>query len=1713
MNPKFNEELTVVTLATAIESIINEYLGEKAVVTAIFDQVEVLYEQSKLLDIAETTMNLYDNQVIASVKAIVASAESIPEKAQATIEKSLSLVDYLLEGKLSAINLATDATLGGIIESVESIVFDYAEESEKVADTFDKLISLTSEVQVVEFVADLLALDSDESLDVAQAIVETITNKEIELVTTLFNIAHAGLSGKWSEVKVDGEAMWNAIPDEFKPYVIMTVAVTGGILYVVANDLLVEIVAGTIGTEEVLGTFIAEPLGFTNAYADGSETNELVNAIFNTKIVDIIDDDFDFKANYYEHLRVDNLSDLVIKLATKFESEEKAKIINAIAGEVAKLCGEAHIIDEIVETTMELESERLLTSVADVVVVKLPEKEDLIYAVKDLVVTLFGGKLKQLGYHGDASIQAVSSAVKAVVDASGNNSETTDAIFLEISKLYENSIINTFVNDTVNLNIDAVILSVASVVDVAVNNEFASEVISDVTNLVTTIVAGKLNKLGINNAYIGDLADAIYEVVNNFAKDNAVLVAVVEEIKALYANSTILSFVADSQVIEIEAVIESVANVVNAVPAISEKDKLTTVEEAKALLVYLLEGKLTSITINKDATLGKTIELVSDIALNYLPFLELKVITRELAELTQNVKFTALVKGLAEIKVADALDSINDIIVDMVRFDNVVLNEVFTQLEGLYADNTFATIAQATLNIELLAIVNATKQVTGKVNGLNDKIARVYVIAESILSGTIGKPVVNTVTLWSILTPVEKTVVIVVGAELGLALYFVANPAFVNLVNTALGADVTWGGVIGNALGYTLNGEHYEINGEVNSLMDIILSTKVSAMATTGYDFLGNLGEHITLGNLFTIAPVVSNVLEGINPDTNDLIKKSYTDWVMNNELMAVSDILFNISLSDILANKNRFGDYMMERISELKLADLGLGWLIVNMNKISPASATNGFTMSGTRVVDTGAWEFEGTYAKLFNVMLNHTLGQVIEAVKTKRLPWLLDDALNKLTVGDVLGETLYAMASADKPEGAKPVEINAYYDAGTGKWTSTMKYANLITKLCNINLREFRAGLAAENIKYLAKAETLGNVRIGELLDNGYNVYNEATGKWSNKDKDPMFNNDFMSHIVEKAYSIKLAEILGGPFNVATLISDLYVGELLGYTCGESHVEGHLHDNECIWYEKAQVYVDGEGDRIAYLPKDLIYEALAIHSVTDFTNGTYDLLDELGEMHIGDLMGYAREVDELDSTKVNYYEYKKVGSVFVVTVDEHGFATKLVDRDAPVNNLTAAIAEVSINEMISGSGVDAIMAKLEGLKLGDIFTYTKKDDGFWYNGTTKQEGIIAKLCDYTLGELKGDFESIINGFKVGEVIHVEGSAILELLADEEIGNLSTAITKLYVGQILGYEKVAQTDVNGYAKYETANGTAYFFNEATETWYDAEGNSADVTGLKLYASHTWFTDTNGDGELNGAEEAVSGVIGVMVNFTIGEMTASDFNDRISTSVQEQKLGDLITIDTSSVLLTSLADTKIKNLGTAINDLKLGQVITIDNNSSSVLKLLANTSISNLSTEMNDLTIGAIMGYTYDATYGWYQDANADGDYDAGEEADDLMKVIMKYKVADMSNGTFASAIKSDVKGMKINYFLNRNDCTIFKLFTEEEFNNLTLNNLSANLTTKMDANTMKVQDLVTLGMISSTQLTAERQATLAELCHKPFDQITVTELFNALFTLLDYAA
>ena len=277
-------------------------------------------------------------------------------------------------------------------------------------------------------------------------------------------------------------------------------------------------------------------------------------------------------------------------------------------------------------------------------------------------------------------------------------------------------------------------------------------------------------------------------------------------------------------------------------------------------------------------------------------------------------------------------------------------------------------------------------------------------------------------------------------------------------------------------------------------------------------------------------------------------------------------------------------------------------------------------------------------------------------------------------------------------------------------------------------------------------------------------------------------------------------------------------------------------------------------------------------------------------------------------------------------------------------VDNLTAAIAGVKVSELTGGDGVNVIMTNIEKLKLGEILRYTKQADG-WYDGTSKVTGLIGKLCDKTLTEIKTNFGGIVNEFTISDVIEIEEGSLLALIADKQIGELDTAIDDLYIGAVMGYKK----------------------DQASGTWYVDDG---------------------------------------------------------------------------------------------------------------------------------------------------------DGVYESGEEVtDDIVKILVDYKISDLDTDfstDLLAKIKTDVK---LSTFIGYDDCDVFKVFDEDEYNELTLTSLSEEFEKKLSKDA-SLDVLVQIGIVDGTQLNDIRKAKIVELYNlgkedsqkKTWEQITMTDFFDIVFKLIDKA-
>ena len=1084
----------------------------------------------------------------------------------------------------------------------------------------------------------------------------------------------------------------------------------------------------------------------------------------------------------------------------------------------------------------------------------------------------------------------------------------------------------------------------------------------------------------------------------------------------------------------------------------------------------VLEGTL---AINVNDLLNST----ANVVVTALPSLN-ECLVRDIVRLTNSL-ITGPLNGIT----LNGDSKVSDIIIDVWNtLDHVVehriIDVVFAELINLYQDISFRNIKAGTLGLDVDRVITAVHSITDEIVA-HSMIDFVYSLLHAGLSGTLGSIKFNAADVWAAIPEDYRPFAIAAGVGVGAVLYFAANDLLVSLVNKVV-ADATVGDVLADNLGYTVNDGIYSRDGIVNSLINEVFNERAIDLVATGYDLGNKIFTHVTLGNLLTVTSDIQAKAEGILPGEAPLTKKSYEEWTMVNSIVSVMDIILNVSLKDILDNKDDLKGYALSLVEQLRVGDIVFADMLGRLQSgVHPLADQLGVNITSTKL-ENGKWDFEGSFEKLLEVTLNYTVGDVKAAIDggLGGIKLLVIDAISHLTMGDIVGEALIALNNRAEKAG-QVATYNAIYDEATGKWLSTEAYAKLIATVCNISAYDFIINTKAQGKEYLLTA-VLGDMRVGELID-GYNVYDEVNKVWTNKGEKIEFGYGIKDHVKQVVYEMKIANIINKNIDYDALMDGFYMGELLGYTCEGNLVDGHVHDASCVWFSKQDVYVEGVGVINAYTQIDALTQRISSLDAHELIEGTLDIISVVEEITLGELMHLAR-VSYSGSEDV-YYNFKTKDGLNEVILDENGYAFLIVDLAKPADKLTNALAGILVKDITHGDGIGTIMGKVEALKIGDIFRYTEGADG-WYNGTTLVTGLLGKLCDYTLSEVKNDFGGIIDEFTLGDVIEVTDGSLLSLLADKKISELESEIQKLYVGQIMGYT------------YDEVN-DAWFVDEAMVTPVDKL--SAAIAGVKV-------------SELTGG----NGVTVIMDN------------------IEALKLGDILRytegVDgwyngTAPVtgLIGKLCDytlTEIKeDFGGIVNDFTVGDVIEVTDGS--LLELLEDKKIGQLSSAIDELYIGEVMGYKKDQlTDTWYTDTDADGLYDAGEEVtDDIVKILVDYKIKDLDT-SFSSNLLAKIKtDVKLSTFIGYNDCDVFKVFTEAEYNALTLTSLSTEFEKKLSKDA-SLDVLVQIGIVKETDLTDARKAKITELYNfgkadsekKTWEQITMADFFDIVFGLIDSA-
>ncbi len=360
-----------------------------------------------------------------------------------------------------------------------------------------------------------------------------------------------------------------------------------------------------------------------------------------------------------------------------------------------------------------------------------------------------------------------------------------------------------------------------------------------------------------------------------------------------------------------------------------------------------------------------------------------------------------------------------------------------------------------------------------------------------------------------------------------------------------------------------------------------------------------------------------------------------------------------------------------------------------------------------------------------------------------------------------------------------------------------------------------------------------------------------------------------------------------------ISTSVSTLKLADILGYV---------LYDGEWYLWEVKTV---GDSDAIVLSPGSPIMTEIAGTPIGELSS----IENTLKDVQIGTLLGYEAIYDSDDK-----FVFWSTG------VDADGNPVK-------ATGITGSLADLTINELSDGT---TLQTTIDGIAIADVFGYTKGEDGKWYKGNELVTGPMAAL------------------------------------AESKVGSLASDINDIAIGELLGHTPVYETDDDGNFVYDDSN------NKIITHWVD------------------------------GNNEKVDGIIGSFASLTIDDMKD---NDKIQKAVKDVTVADVLGLykDENGVwhnsddseatgIMSALAETTVGNISTKMQEITVGEMLGLYKDDKNVWRnsdgtratgavaALADATVGTLNTDLNNVKVGELLSYVYlesgdanaNAGAGWY---------------------------------------------------------------------------------------------------------------------------------------------
>ena len=383
-------------------------------------------------------------------------------------------------------------------------------------------------------------------------------------------------------------------------------------------------------------------------------------------------------------------------------------------------------------------------------------------------------------------------------------------------------------------------------------------------------------------------------------------------------------------------------------------------------------------------------------------------------------------------------------------------------------------------------------------------------------------------------------------------------------------------------------------------------------------------------------------------------------------------------------------------------------------------------------------------------------------------------------------------------------------------------------------------------------------------------------------------------------------------------------YEGKLICVT------EGHAHKAKCyafVWYVSDNYAKTVEG----------MMGKLASETISDLGN----ISDTIMTFTLSDVMG-----DKLPSM-FNSIKDKQIGELDgainqMYLGDFLSYHRDQLEDDGYVDSgIEGVLKHASSDEYIRKDDDGNWYAAKYGCKIGDdhshdatcyVFVWysCNPTEGHVHNDTCIATGMMGKLANEKISNL-GKLNETIKSFTLRDVMGDDVPDMLKSIQDTSIGNLNNALNSMYLGEILGYNRITPDDIDNYN--DTIDGirqreldgiTLYVKMDKDDIWYNAkldcyvEAHTEQSHHDESCYKYIWYTVSEGKDGSTYTEE--TGVLAKFANLTVGGMKSDTIQDVINNTT----LGELLPDISSNKMLAELADVKIIHLSSEINSVYVG---------------------------------------------------------------------------------------------------------------------------------------------------------------------------------------------